>query len=190
MITYSESELFTRSNNIQSTTVAFGCSHTWGVGVEQQQTWSHQLQAHNFGQGACSVDFIVRNAPMVLEKINPGTVYVLWPDWSRFEIVKNNIIYQSLPTDHDRIYYMEQHNETWLRENFRQKTSGFRNWCKEKNIYLVDITLYNLIPYIDHADKWPLSSLGHHYGPQWHQWVADIFYQLKLNNTALELAYD
>lgn len=190
MITYSESELFTRSNNIQSTTVAFGCSHTWGVGVEQQQTWSHRLQAHNFGQGACSVDFIVRNAPMVLEKINPGTVYVLWPDWSRFEIVKNNIIYQSLPTDHDRIYYMEQHNETWLRENFRQKTSGFRNLCKERSIQLVDMTLYDLIPYIDHADRWPLSKLGHHYSPQWHQWVADIFYQLKLNNTVLELAYD
>ena len=89
MTTYSKSELFTRSNNIEFTTVAFGCSHTWGVGVEEQESWSYRLQARNFGQNACSVDFIVRNALGILEQLNTNTVYVLWPDWARFEVVKN-----------------------------------------------------------------------------------------------------
>ena len=188
MITYSDSELFTRSRNIQSTTVALGCSHTWGTGVEENETWSYLLNARNYGQGACSSDFIVRTAPAILDQLTPEVVYVLWPDWTRFEVTKNNVIYQSLPADHDRIYYMATHNETWLKENFKHQTDMFRNLCKERNIQLVDMTLYDLIPYIDHADTWPISKLGHHYSPVWHSWVADIFKQLKETETVLELA--
>ena len=188
MKAYSDSELFTRCNYINSDSIAFGCSHTWGTGVEHNETWSHLLNARNFGQGGCSADFIIRTAPDIIQQVKPQTIYVLWPDWTRFEITKNNIIYQSLPMDNNRIYYMESHNETWLQQNFQSKTRDFRSLCKEKNIQLVDMTLYNLIPYIDHADLWPLSKLGHHYSPVWHSWVADIFRTLKENNTVLELA--
>jgi hypothetical protein len=170
MIAYTESELFTRCNNNKSTDIAFGCSHTWGIGVDEYETWSHLLYARNFGQPSCSTDFIVRNAPDIIEKIQPKTIYVLWPDWTRFEVVKNNTIYQSLATDKDRLFYMEEHNEDWLKNNFRQKTNKFRMLCKEKDIQLIEMTLYNLIPYIDHADQWPLSKLGHHYSPVWHRW--------------------
>jgi hypothetical protein len=45
------------------------------------------------------------------------------------------------------------------------------------------MALYDLIPYIDHADRWPLSKLGHHYSPVWHQWVADIFKQKENEQT-------
>lgn len=190
MIRYSTVDLFTRKCTVESNQITFGCSHTWGVGVEDNETWSYLLNASNYGQGSCSSDFIVRTAPAVLDQLKPEVVYVLWPDWTRFEVIKNNVIYQSIPTDRDRIYYMEHHSETWLKENFRQKTQEFRRLCQEKNIQLVDMTLYNLIPYIDHADRWPLSKLGHHYSPLWHQWVADIFSQLKETHTVLELAYE
>jgi hypothetical protein len=41
MITYTETELFTRRDNTDATDIAFGCSHTWGVGVDPHETWSH-----------------------------------------------------------------------------------------------------------------------------------------------------
>jgi len=190
MYKYSESDLFTRKYTVESNKITFGCSHTWGVGVEENETWSYLLNARNYGQGGCSSDFIVRTAPTILDQLTPEIVYVLWPDWTRFEIVVNNIRYQSLPTDSDRIHFMATHDETWLKENFKLQTDTFRNLCKERSIQLVDMTLYNLISYIDHADRWPLSKLGHHYSPLWHQWVADIFTQLKETETALELAYE
>lgn len=188
---FSPGELFTRKDVIEhSDLIAFGCSHTWGTGVEDKETWSYILGARNFGQGACSVDFISRHAPTIITELKPKVVYVLWPDWSRFEIIKNNTVYQSLPTDSDRIYYIETHNDNWCQENFKNKTNQIRQACKDKNIQLFDITLYNLIPYIDHADRWPVSKLGHHYAPEWHQWVANIFKELQLNNTTVELAYE
>jgi hypothetical protein len=188
---YWPGELFTRKDVVNNNdSIAFGCSHTWGVGVEEKETWSYILGARNFGQGACSVDFISRLAPAIITEFKPRVVYVLWSEWRRFEITRNDIIYQSLPTDSDRIYYIETHNDIWCRENFKNKTSEFRLMCNEKNIQLVDITLYNLIPYIDHADRWPVSKLGHHYAPEWHQWVANVFKELQLNNATVELAYE
>lgn len=180
--------LFTRKDVIQhSDAIAFGCSHTWGTGVEHNETWSYILNARNFGQGAASADFIARTAPDIIKSLRPTTVYVLWPEWSRFEITVQGKIRQSLPSDQDRIYFMESHNQAWCRENFKNQTNKFRDWCKNQQIRLVDITLYNLIPYIDHADRWPVSRLGHHYSPVWHQWVADIFKNTKENQ---ELAYE
>lgn len=182
--------MFDRKNVTVSNSIALGCSHTYGIGVDETETWSYLLNARNFGQPGCSSDFVVRTTKEIIFDLSPTTIYVLWPDWSRFEIIENDIIKQSLPTDKDRINYMKTHDEDWLRNNFKNQTDQFRQLCKEKNIHLVDMTLYNLIPYINHADQWPLSKLGHHYGPVWHSWVADIFQQLKQNNTVLELAYE
>jgi len=182
--------MFDRKDVVVSDTIALGCSHTYGIGVKESETWSYLLNACNFGQPGCSADFIVRMAPGIINELLPITIYVLWPDWSRFEINENNTIKQSLPTDSNRINYMKTHNEDWLKNNFKSQTDQLRQLCEEKNIQLIEMTLYNLIPYIDHADRWPVSDLGHHYSPVWHRWVADIFNNLKETNTVLELAYE
>lgn len=165
-----------------SESVAFGCSHTWGVGVEANETWAHLLGAVNHGIGGCSADFIVRTAPATLSQYRSTTVYVLWPDWTRFEYQQDNRYFQSLPTDKNRIYFMEHHTDSWCLENFQKKVAQFKNFCVDNNIKLIDMTLYDLIPYIDHADRWPLSKLGHHYAPSWHKQVADIFKNAVINN--------
>lgn len=184
------SELFTRQHTVDSNLISFGCSHTWGVGVEPHETWSYFLNSKNFGQPGVSADFVTRNALSIIEKYQPVTVYVLWPEWRRFEIVKNSVILQMTPAHPDRINYMHSHPESWLKENFKTQTEKLRDCCRQKQIELVDITLYNLIPYIDHSDRWPISSLGHHYSELWHSWVADIFKQLQTNKTVVELAYE
>jgi hypothetical protein len=156
-----------------SNKIAVGCSHTWGVGVDADQTWPYLLGAKNFGVSGCSSDFVARTLPDLIKEYQPTTVYVLWPDWSRFEYFKNGQWRQSLPTDDTRILFMKSHPEEWLHENFNKQVSLVRELCKDISLNMM--TLYDLIPFIDHADKWPLSKLGHHYAPEWHQWVADIF---------------
>lgn len=157
--------------------LAFGCSHTYGTGVERHEAWPYLLGAENFGIQGCSTDLIARTAPALIEKHSPCVVYVLWPDWTRFEYTENGKVKQSLATDKNRIQFMETATDEWLRHNFDTKVKFVREFCSSAGIQLVDMTLYDLIPYIDHADRWPLSKLGHHYSPVWHQWVADIFKQ-------------
>jgi hypothetical protein len=171
-----------------SDSLAFGCSHTWDVGVEADETWPYNLNAMNFGIGGCSADSVVRIAPDLLDKHRPTTVYVLWPDWTRFEYIKDNKYVQSLPNDPNRIYFMKTHNEEWLKENFKQQVSLMNQHCDQRKIKLIDMSLHDLIPYIDHADQWPVSKLGHHYAPSWHKQVADIFYDAKIKNTKHPIA--
>jgi hypothetical protein len=162
--------------------IAFGCSHTWGVGVEPNETWSYHLGAVNHGIGGCSADYIVRTAPATLNQYQFKIAYVLWPDWTRFEYQQDNRYFQSLPTDTNRIYFMERHTDSWCLDNFQKKVTQFKNFCVGNNIKLIDMTLYDLIPYMDHADRWPSSKLGHHYAPSWHKQVADIFKNAEINN--------
>ena len=157
--------------------LAFGCSHTYGTGVERHEAWPYLLSAENFGIQGCSSDLIARTAPALIEKHSASIVYILWPDWTRFEYVNGGTIKQSLPTDKNRIQFMETATDEWLRLNFEKQVNTVKEFCSAQGIKLVDMTLYDLIPHIDHADKWPLSKLGHHYAPKWHQWVADIFKQ-------------
>ena len=158
-----------------STSVAFGCSQTWGVGVEPNETWAYHVGSKNFGVSGCSADYILRIAPDIINTHNPSVIYILWPDWTRFEYIEDGIYHQSLPTDANRINLMATHTEEWLLDNFAKRTKEMRETCNKHNIKLVDITLYDLIPHMDHADKWPLSKLGHHYAPSWHTQVAEIF---------------
>lgn len=169
--------IFKHSNKL-----ALGCSHTYGVGVEHNEAWPYLLGASNFGVPGHSADYLVRHAPDIINVYKPAVIYVLWPGWSRFEYKQNEIYYQSLPTDSDRINFMESHPDSWLLNNFQKQTQTLQLLCNSNNIQLIDLTLYDLISYIDHADRWPLSKLGHHYAPSWHQQVADIFKDSEINN--------
>ena len=116
-----------------SNALAFGCSHTWGVGVEANETWAYNIGAKNFGMGSCSADYILRIAQDIIDKHNPEIVYVLWPDWTRFEIVNQGKYQHSLPMDSNRIHYMETHTEEWLLENFATKTKSMhKNYVKTR----------------------------------------------------------
>ena len=159
--------------------MALGCSHTWGVGVEANETWSYLLGAMNFGVPRASSDQVVRIARRLIPEYHPSIVYCLWPDWSRFEYEKDGSYVQSLPSDPDRLYFMSTHDDAWCRKIFAERRHDLQTICDQSDCCLIDMTLYDLIPYIDHADRWPVSKLGHHYAPQWHQWVAKIFADAK-----------
>jgi hypothetical protein len=155
--------------------IAFGCSHTYGIGIERTKAWPSLLGAINYGVPGTSADSIVRRAPSIIDQTNPDIIYVLWPDWTRFEYIEQGEFKQSLPTDSNRISFMEQATDEWLHDNFNKQIYKFQKLCNEYNIKLIDMTLYDLIPYIDHADKWPRANDGMHFNHEWHRWVADIF---------------
>lgn len=160
---------------MQGTTLALGCSHTYGWAVEAQDTWAYKLGAVNHGVFGVSSDYVARMLPELARLYGTKTLYVLWPDWSRFEYEKDGKYFQSMPMDSDRIYFMEMATDQWLQENFQRQVNQVRSYCAANDIQLHDMTLYDLIPYIDHADRWPLASDGWHYSSVWHDWVADIF---------------
>ena len=170
------------SVEMDSTSVAMGCSHTWGVGVEADQAWPALLPALNLGVQGASADLVVRHVPWVIETYKPRRIFCLWPDWSRFEYTRDGEFHQSLATDMNRIDFLPQHDEEWCLNNFRKNTKCMRSICEQNEVELIDMTLYDLIDYIDHADRWPISCLGHHYAPRWHVWVADIFAWAANNN--------
>lgn len=155
--------------------LAFGCSHTYGIGVEKYEAWPYLLGAINLGIPGGSTDAIARVITPQLEKYTPSVVYILWPNWTRFEYTLNGHIVQSLPTDKNRIHFMETATDEWLQENFNTKVFEIKKACQSAGVKLVAMTLCDLVPYINQADCWPLSKLGHHYSPLWHQWVAAIF---------------
>lgn len=155
--------------------LAFGCSHTYGTGVGRHEAWPALLNAENYGVEGCSTDYIVRTAPLIIQQCKPSKIYILWPDWTRFEYVENGEFKQSRPADKNRIHLMKEWTDEKLQNNFSTGVEKIKLMCNNQGITLVDMTLYDLIPIIDHADKWPLSKLGHHYSPVWHRWVADIF---------------
>jgi hypothetical protein len=177
-----------RNTITNSDSLAFGCSHTWGTGVEDHETWSFLLGAKNYGVGGSSSDHIIRIASSLIAKERPQIVYCLWPDWSRFEYIKNGQFYQSLPTDPDRIKFMPTHDDDWCRSNFSKNLSNLKKICAEHDARLIDMTLYDLIPFIDHADRWPVSKLGHHYAPEWHRWVANLFLRAREENFSFPLS--
>jgi len=173
-----------------SESLALGCSHTWGTGVEADETWPYLLGAMNFGLGCASGDQVARIAEGLIINYRPKIVYCLWPDWSRFEYFTNGTIYQSLPTDTNRIHFMETHDDEWCKLNFQKNTEDLKVICDRYGSKLIDMTLYDLIPYIDHADRWPLSKLGHHYAPEWHGWVAELFAKARDENFQFPLAHE
>jgi hypothetical protein len=173
-----------------SNSLAFGCSHTWGVGVEANESWAHLLGAVNHGIRGCSADYIARTASVALDQHQPQIVYILWPDWTRFDVQDQGHWKTMLPTDNNYINFLANRDENWLKDNFYKQVQTMHNLCKDRNIQLIDLSLYDLIPYIDHADCWPLSKLGHHYAPSWHRQVADIFKSAEINNIKHPIAND
>ena len=153
--------------------IALGCSHTYGTGVEKHEAWPALLGAENLGIEGISIDYIARKINKCLEQYNPTTVYILWPNWTRFEYVVNGEYLQSTPNDSNRINLMKMATDEWLRNNFIVKRNQIITACKD--IELIDMTFFDLHEYIDYPDTWPISKLGHHYSEVWHQWVADLF---------------
>jgi hypothetical protein len=162
--------------------LTFGGSDVMGACNHQQDSWPEVLkkmlnmQGFNLGQGACSIDYVARIMPNSLEYFKPDAVFILYPPYVRFEYYKDGNWYNSLPHDRDRIYFMETATDEWLENNFKEKVNLITNLCKRTK--LVSLILDDLVPYIDHADRWTMAPDGQHGDAEWNKSVAKIFFDL------------
>lgn len=72
--------------------MSIGCSHTEGVGVGDNETWSHQLCQLipgsvdlNFGFGGRSNDYVARCLITYFDLIRPDLVLIMYPNQDRLE---------------------------------------------------------------------------------------------------------
>jgi hypothetical protein len=75
----------------------FGCSHTFGIGIEDNETVAHQLSllverpVINLGMGGSSYSYQWINSTILRKNnVSPRTVIYLWPEYSRQSIFYNN----------------------------------------------------------------------------------------------------
>jgi len=73
--------------------VILGCSHTWGVGLEEHETWAYKVSQHNtdrlryfnLGQPGYSPEGVVRMLYRTEKSIFPKIIIICWPQLSRRE---------------------------------------------------------------------------------------------------------
>ena len=183
--------------------VVFGCSHTFGEGLNDEEHWVHHLSQHNtkrlrywnLGQPGASADKVVRILYGCEKVINPSIIIVCWPFWSRREKLHNYA--QSLMSTADELKNEHEHTdrENFLKnvfflEKFAQKNQCQTFHCFAQESYhehikglkvLEDYTIKNCWPYWDKFQqrvqyKEPsLARDGLHYGVEHHERFAKLF---------------
>jgi hypothetical protein len=149
--------------------LAFGCSHTYGTGNQPEEAWPALLGATNQGVPGSSTDLIARTCEARIQEHGALVVYALWPDWTRFEYNGRQI----LPNTHPHLY--KDRSDDWLRQNREDRIIQVETVCARYDCLLVSLHMGELSGIIDHQDQWPPAQDNSHFGPLWHQWVADLF---------------
>jgi hypothetical protein len=125
--------------------LAFGCSHTEGVGLPVEQTWPVLLSTAtnkpilNLGIGGSSFDTCVRILDHYIDKLNISGIFLLQPSHSRLELFnKFNFPENYLPSqshiDKFHIYKEWVLSDKNIEYNVKKNTYSVRYLCDTKNI--------------------------------------------------------
>jgi hypothetical protein len=185
--------------------VVLGCSHTWGVGLDDDQHWVHHLSQHNsdrlrywnLAQPGASADKIVRILLGCEKTINPKIIIVCWPVWSRRERLSREA--ESLTSDADQLKHEDDETDknNFLKNVFLVQKFSEHMGCKTFHCFAEDsyadhikqlnvldqYTLRNCWPYWDSRtqrqkyDKPSLAKDGVHFGTEHHERFAELFIQ-------------
>ena len=183
--------------------VVLGCSHTYGVGLEDNEHWVHFLSQHNtdrlrywnLGQPGASADQIVRILYGTEQLLFPEIVIVCWPLWSRRERLEKHAV--SLHSDNEllKIETGETDKQNFLKNVFHVEKFAEKNRCKTLHCFadqtyqvhikglnvLEDYTIRNCWPYWDKFEqrvpynKPSIAKDGWHFGIEHHQQFAKLF---------------
>ena len=183
--------------------VVLGCSHTYGVGLEDDEHWVHRVSQHNtgrlrywnLGQPGASADKVVRILYGCEKVIYPSIIIVCWPFWSRREKLHH---YPQSQMSHDE----ELNNETdetdkdnflknvFLVEKFAEKNECKVFHCFAQDSYHEHIKGLNVLEEYTIKNCWPhwnkhtardlhhepsLAKDGVHYGVEHHERFAQLF---------------
>ena len=164
--------------------VVLGCSHTFGVGLEENDVWVNQLYSlvdqtrlrfWNLGSPGASGDKIVRILYGTEKILFPKLIIICWPLWSRRERLEKNTI--NLVNNDNRLKL--ENNETDLNnflknvffvEKFAEKVEAKTFHC------FADFNIHN----IPNANVLHTTSLKHCW-PEWSKLKFESEKRIKIN---------
>ena len=185
--------------------VILGCSHTWGVGLEPDETWAHHVSQHNtdrirywnLGQPGASPDTVVRILYSCEKVLHPDIIIVMWPEISRRERLETYT--QNIMGTHETLRYENDKTDrnNFLKNVFLLEKFAEKNQCKTMHCFsdtyidfrsdqdrpwlLEDYTLRNCWPHWDKfKDRYRYlepsrARDGIHYGVEHHERFAKLF---------------
>ena len=183
--------------------VVLGCSHTYGVGLADNEHWVHHISQHNtkllrywnLGQPGASADKMVRILYGTEKLIDPRIIIVCWPLWNRRERLDSEAT--SLTSDNE--YLKQETDDTdknnflkniFLVENFAEKNNSKTLHCFADESYQEHLKGLNVLEDYTIRNCWPhwnmhtarelhstpsLASDGEHYGIEHHERFAQLF---------------
>ena len=182
--------------------VVLGCSHTFGEGLEEDESWVNQvakesnkiLRWWNLARPGGSADQMVRILYGTEKTIFPKIIVACWPSFSRRERLDQYV--QSLTSDNE---FLKMENEetdknnflknVFFLEKFAEKIGASTFHCFAHEIYNLEKNLKVLRNYTL-ANCWPewnteagrqiittpsLAKDGVHYGVEHHRTFARLF---------------
>lgn len=162
---------------------AFGCSFTYGTGVEYDEAWPKLIGANNYGLPGSSNDKICRLAIEYISIAKPDAIFVMWTFENRREWIDEdgNVLrfkaddVRKLPGRSNRYKWEEAHfelyNKHWDHYNYSKNKLLLENFCVN-----TDVKLYQL--YVSDIDHTLMNSYGSdkaHPGKEWHIHVSENF---------------
>lgn len=182
-----------------------GCSHTYGVGLEQEETWVHHVSQHNtknlrywnLGQPGASGEAIVRILFASEKVIFPKIIIVMWPQISRRlrleDGVRNlmgsheSLKFENYKTDYNNflknVFFLEKFAEIKQARTIHCFAEDYIDFRKEGHSPLVleQYTLRNCWPHWDSKKQRriyntaDLARDGKHLGTKHHERFAELF---------------
>jgi hypothetical protein len=184
--------------------VVLGCSHTFGQGLEDEETWVSQaakqsnkiLRWWNLAMPGGNADQMVRILYGTEKILFPKIVIACWPAWSRRE--RLDLYPQNLTSDNNLL--KTENNNTdrnnffknvFFLEKFAEKNGAKTFHCFAEDVYELDnnlqvlknYTIKNCWPEWDKHEKRELHTKpslakdGIHYGKEHHEVFARLFLQ-------------
>jgi hypothetical protein len=129
--------------------LAFGCSHTQGVGLPVEDSWPRVLSdlsgtwVRNFGVGGSSLDTAFRLLDFWLPYFTPEFVVVCVPHFSRVEVFDHGNPTTLLPACHNDNNMVTTFYKVWMSTddnmniNRRKNLLAIERLCNDRNIRLV-----------------------------------------------------
>ena len=158
-----------------------GCSHTFGIGINEEDTWCNQFaqrisgsKVYNLALGGRSPDYVVRSIHKSIDVIKPNLVLVMWPDQSRFERPSEDGVSMAWWTANDTQYPGEFTDAKYQDYNFEKNQLFLEFLCHSRGIPLIAKT------FIEIQKMNPNDCLARdlmHDGPLWNYRSANIYWQ-------------